>query len=120
MRSFDAHHCSVCHADVKAGEWHSCGGTPTQCGPRGVSELSTGVLKSKNRPIRKLSPVVITCLLALTGCAKEPPVQVADTFCLTAKKRTWDPDADSIQTMREAVVFNRAVDRRCGYPGQKA
>lgn len=67
--------------------------------------------------MKTLSLVLLALLVA--GCAKEVPAQVVDTFCLTAKKRTWDPDVDSVQTMREAVVFNRYVDRRCGIPGQK-
>ena len=56
--------------------------------------------------------------LALSGCATTatPPV-LTDTFCLTAKKRTWDPDTDSVQTMREAVVWNKLVDKRCPPPG---
>ena len=53
--------------------------------------------------------------LLVAGCAKEPPVTtVVDAFCLTSKKRTWDPDTDSVETMREAVVWNRYVDKRCG------
>ena len=65
-------------------------------------------------------PIALTiAAVSLAGCAKEVPAEVVDTFCITAKKRTWDPDTDSVQTMREAVVYNRMVDRRCGYPGKK-
>ena len=52
--------------------------------------------------------------LALAGCATTDTTPVVtDTFCLTARKRSWDPDVDSIQTMREAVTHNRFIDRRC-------
>jgi hypothetical protein len=33
MRAIVTHHCSVCHTDVVEGARHSCGGTPTDCGP---------------------------------------------------------------------------------------
>ncbi len=58
--------------------------------------------------------------LLLAGCAttQSTPATAVDTFCLTAKKRTWDPDVDSVTTMREAVVWNRTVDRRCGVKGR--
>jgi hypothetical protein len=59
--------------------------------------------------------------LLLAGCATAPLQDVVtDTFCLTAKKRSWDPDTDSVATMREAVVWNRQVDLRCGVPGKVA
>ena len=55
--------------------------------------------------------ILLTCAL-LSGCATTGG-KVVDTFCLSAKKRTWDPDTDSVQTMREAVVYNGVIDRRC-------
>ena len=63
-------------------------------------------------------------LLALlaAGCAKEPPPQsVVDTFCLSpaSKKRTWNPETDSVDTMRDAVVHNAYVDRRCSSSAKK-
>lgn len=64
--------------------------------------------------------LVVTACFLLAGCAMTQATQVVDTFCLTATKRTWDPETDSVTTMREAVVWNRLVDRRCGYPGKKA
>ena len=70
----------------------------------------------------KMSPLVIIALL-LAGCATTAePVQVVDTFCLSpaSKKRTWNPETDSVEHMREAVTWNRYVDRRCGIPDQKA
>ncbi|HXF55667.1 MAG TPA: hypothetical protein VNK52_16255 [Hyphomicrobiaceae bacterium] len=30
----NAAHCNVCHTDILPGQEHSCGGTPTPCGPR--------------------------------------------------------------------------------------
>jgi hypothetical protein len=38
---------------------------------------------------------------------------VVDTFCLTAKKRSWDL-ADTPETIRDARAWNLLVDRRCG------
>ena len=54
------------------------------------------------------------------GCAStsSPPVQVvADTFCQTAKKRTWHPD-DTPESIEEAIKWNRGLDRACGVPGK--
>lgn len=68
------------------------------------------------------SATITTALLALLlpGCVKEPPVQtVADTFCLTAKKRLWSIE-DTPETIRSAEVWNRLIDKRCGLPGAKA
>ena len=65
--------------------------------------------------------IILACGL-LAGCATSAataPVAI-DTFCFSAKKRTWDPDTDSVETMREAVVWNKTVDRRCGMSGKKA
>jgi hypothetical protein len=39
-----------------------------------------------------------------------------DSFCETAKKRTWSVK-DSVDTIREAQAWNRAIDKRCGVPG---
>ena len=61
--------------------------------------------------------------LAASGCATTAPQPtVVDTFCLSpaSKKRIWNPETDSVETMREAVTFNRYVDKRCGIPGKKA
>lgn len=55
-------------------------------------------------------------LATVVACAPNRPLpepDVVDTFCLTARKRTWDPDVDSVPTMREAVVWNKIVDARC-------
>lgn len=38
-----------------------------------------------------------------------------DTYCLTAKKRTWSVN-DSPESIRAADVHNRTVDIRCGVP----
>jgi uncharacterized lipoprotein YmbA len=61
--------------------------------------------------------------LLLAGCATTPPPPtLVDTFCLSpaSKKRTWNPETDSVEHMRAAVTFNRYIDRRCGFPGKKA
>jgi hypothetical protein len=62
-------------------------------------------------------------LLLLSACATTgTPAVAVDTFCISpaSKKRTWNPETDSVESMREAVTFNRYVDTRCGYPGKKA
>lgn len=66
--------------------------------------------------MKTLSAPTIILALLLAGCETTPapePMAPVDTFCLTAKKRTWDPDTDSVPTMREAVVWNRLVDLKC-------
>ena len=65
--------------------------------------------------------IIITIALLLPGCAglwgaQQAPVAV-DTFCLTAKKKTWSRD-DSFASIEEAERWNRAIDIRCGVPGK--
>ena len=67
----------------------------------------------------------ILALLALLlgGCAlfqQEPPrAVVVDSFCLSPNlKRDWDPDTDTVESMRAAVVWNRYVDKRCPPKGK--
>jgi hypothetical protein len=63
-------------------------------------------------------------ILLLAGCATEPPAPepvkvapvVTDTFCETARKRTWSVE-DTPESIREADAWNRAVDKRCGAKG---
>jgi hypothetical protein len=71
-----------------------------------------------------LRTCAIACL-AMAGCATqqaavpvvEPPAPVVvDSFCETARKRTWSVK-DSVDTIREAQAWNRAIDKRCGLPG---
>jgi hypothetical protein len=57
--------------------------------------------------------------LLLAGCATTAsPPMVVDTFCASpaSKKRVWNPDTDTVEHMRESVVFNRYIDMRCGRP----
>jgi hypothetical protein len=58
--------------------------------------------------------------LLLAGCATTAQTVVTDTFCTSpaSRKRIWNPDTDTVATMREAVIFNRYIDLRCGYPGK--
>lgn len=52
------------------------------------------------------------------GCAdaaKAPVLVVADTFCQSAKKRTWHVD-DTLDTISEAIRQNAGIDRACGVP----
>jgi hypothetical protein len=61
--------------------------------------------------------------LILAGCATATaPAAVVDTFCGSpaSRKRSWNPETDSVETMRAAVTFNRYVDKRCGVPGKVA
>jgi hypothetical protein len=72
--------------------------------------------------VKVLTPFLVAAL-ALAGCATTPPsVQVVDTFCASpaSRKKAWNPETDSIESIREAVTFNRYVDRRCGIPGAKS
>ena len=67
---------------------------------------------------------IFVCALSaimLAGCATTQTV-VTDTFCTSpaSKKRTWNPETDSVASMREAVTFNAYIDKRCGVPGRKA
>jgi PBP1b-binding outer membrane lipoprotein LpoB len=63
--------------------------------------------------MRKLALVLP---LFLAGCATEPapaPVAiVADTYCLTAKKRSWSVN-DTPETVSETLKHNSAIDRAC-------
>lgn len=63
----------------------------------------------------QMKALAIAIVLALAGCAttKEVPGPVVDTFCITAKKRTWDYLRDSPETIQDVDAWNRAVDRRC-------
>jgi hypothetical protein len=74
---------------------------------------------------RGMRSAYLACALAFAGCATqqaaapvvEPPAPVVvDSFCETARKRTWSVK-DSIDTIREARAWNRVIDRRCGVPG---
>lgn len=60
--------------------------------------------------------IALGALLLLPGCAlfdqKQLPMAV-DTFCLTAKKRSWSIH-DTPESIRDARVWNQVVDRRCG------
>jgi hypothetical protein len=70
--------------------------------------------------MRPSTILVSFCALALAGCATtQVPVQVADTYCLTAKKIRWSVE-DTPETVRQAEVHNRTIDVRCGYPGKVA
>lgn len=58
--------------------------------------------------------------LALAGCATTQSAPVAvDTFCITAKKRTWSIH-DTAETIRDAEAWNKTIDLRCGIRGKKA
>ena len=54
---------------------------------------------------------------AIAACAKDPPPMAVDTFCLTAKKRTWSV-SDTAETIRDAEIWNATIDRRCGSGGR--
>ena len=66
----------------------------------------------------RLSPWIICgCAMWVAGCATSAqPVSVVDTFCTSpaARKRAWNPDTDTVEHMRESVIFNRYIDMRCG------
>lgn len=65
------------------------------------------------------SVILCTCLaIVLVGCAKEPEPVAIDTFCISAKKRTWSVN-DTPETIRDVTAWNKLVDLRCGYPGKK-
>jgi hypothetical protein len=64
----------------------------------------------------------VALLLLLAGCSTAQPPEpeplkvapvVTDTFCETVRKRTWSVK-DTPDSIREAVAWNRAVDKRCG------
>ncbi len=58
--------------------------------------------------------------LVIAGCTAqtaeaprvEPTPVITDTFCETAKKRSWSVK-DTPATIAEARAWNRAVDKRC-------
>lgn len=63
-------------------------------------------------------------ILLLAGCAAqtaeapkaEPQPVVVDSFCSTARKRTW-AEKDTPASIAEADAWNRAIDRRCRSTG---
>jgi hypothetical protein len=63
--------------------------------------------------------LMISILLSLAGCAtpatEREAAVVIDTFCSSpaSRKRVWNPETDSIASMRDAVTHNRYVDLRC-------
>lgn len=61
--------------------------------------------------------IVVVLSLSLSGCAlfqeAKPEQTVTDSFCLSARKRTWSV-SDSPQSIQEAEAWNSAIDRRCG------
>jgi hypothetical protein len=69
-----------------------------------------------------IRPITL-CALAgmLAGCAatqaSAPPA--VDTFCITAKKRTWSVH-DTAETIRDAEAWNKTIDLRCGVRGKRA
>lgn len=63
--------------------------------------------------------------ILLAGCAVQQPAEeprekpapiVTDSFCATAKKRSWSVK-DTAQTIAEAKAWNRAIDRQCRSTG---
>lgn len=65
--------------------------------------------------------VIIGATLVLAACAthteEAPPKApaapvVVDSFCATAKKRAWSVK-DTPESIREALAWNRAIDKRC-------
>lgn len=53
---------------------------------------------------------------SLGGCANkdvQTVTVVADTFCMSAKKRTWSVN-DTPETIQEAIKQNAGIDRACG------
>jgi predicted small secreted protein len=69
--------------------------------------------------------IIISALLISTllpGCAMSGKgVTVSDSFCLSpsSKKRKWSIK-DRPAAIREARVWNKYVDDRCGVPGKGA
>lgn len=66
--------------------------------------------------------LIVLGALVVSGCAASSSQTVTDTYCLSpaSKKRIWNPETDSVESMREAVTINRYTDLRCGVPGKKA
>lgn len=65
--------------------------------------------------------IIMGAALVLSACATQteetPPKAsaapvVVDSFCETAKKRQWSVQ-DTPDTIREALAWNRAIDKRC-------
>ena len=63
--------------------------------------------------------LIVTACLLLAGCATTSQPVAVDTFCITAKKRTWSVN-DTAETIRDAEAWNKTIDLRCGIPGKKA
>jgi hypothetical protein len=59
--------------------------------------------------------IVITfaALLLLPGCAMSGKSVATDSFCISAKKRKWSVK-DRPAAIRDARVWNKVVDDRCG------
>lgn len=59
--------------------------------------------------------LIAACVaIAVGGCATQPTAPiVTDTYCLSAKKRTWSVH-DTAETIRDAEAWNKAIDLRCG------
>jgi hypothetical protein len=77
-----------------------------------------------SRICRTVKHVAIVAVVAagLGGCAlfqpPQPSVQVvADSYCLAAKKRTWDIN-DTPDSIQEAIRINSGIDRACGKSGK--
>ena len=60
---------------------------------------------------------IIAVCLVMSACAQPAPEikVVADTFCQSAKKRTWDV-GDTLETIQETIRINAGIDRACGVP----
>ena len=77
--------------------------------------------KGKEMKRYALTIIVLAVTLVLPGCVMTNPTQqkgvsagsAVDSFCISAKKRTWDL-TDSAETIMEAEVWNGTIDRRCG------
>ena len=81
-----------------------------------VGELQGTGAEMKNGRVLPISISAVVVALALAGCATTPePMQIADTFCLTARKVRWST-ADTAETIRQAEIINRTIDARCGVP----
>lgn len=51
------------------------------------------------------------------GTTAQPEIKVvADTFCMSAKKRTWSVD-DTPESINEAIRINAGIDKACGRKG---
>jgi hypothetical protein len=71
--------------------------------------------------------IVLAVALLLPGCFTSNPGpqkgvsagSAVDSFCISAKKRTWDL-TDSAEAIMEAEIWNGAIDRRCGARKRKS